>query len=109
MLSGGNVQKVVIARETKNPPKLLVADQPTRGVDVGAIEFIHRKLVELRDEGSAILLISSDLSEVFSLSDRILVFYNGSIVANITEPEKLSEEELGLYMLGLKKDGEIHA
>ncbi len=103
MLSGGNMQKVVIARETRKEPKLLVADQPTRGVDVGAIEFIHKKLVDLRDAGTAILLISSDLSEVFSLSDRILVFYNGRIVANIGDTGNLSEEELGLYMLGLKK------
>jgi ABC-type uncharacterized transport system ATPase subunit len=103
MLSGGNMQKVVIARETKIPPKLLVADQPTRGVDIGAIEFIHKKLVEMRDAGTAILLISSDLAEVFSLSDRILVFYNGSIVANIHDVGSLTEEELGLYMLGLKR------
>lgn len=105
MLSGGNIQKVVIARETKDSPKLLVANQPTRGVDVGAIEFIHKKLLKLREEGCAILLVSSDLSEVFALSDRILVFYNGRIVTDIRNPESVTEEELGLYMLGLKKEG----
>lgn len=107
MLSGGNMQKVVIARETDKLPKLLVADQPTRGVDVGAIEFIHKKIVEIRDDGCAVLLVSCDLAEVFALSDRILVFHEGQIVANITDIKKLTEEELGLYMLGLKRQSEV--
>ena len=103
MLSGGNMQKVVIARETRKTPAILVANQPTRGVDIGAIEFIHRKIVELRNQGTAILLISSDLSEVFSLADRILVFYSGDIVAEINDVDNISEEELGLFMLGIKR------
>lgn len=102
MLSGGNMQKVVVARETKELPALLIADQPTRGVDVGAIEFIHAKLVQLRDDGCAVLLISSDLGEVFALSDRILVFHGGKIVADIDDVKSITEEELGQYMLGIK-------
>ena len=79
-LSGGNQQKVVLAREVERDPKVLIAAQPTRGLDVGAIEFVHRRLVEERDEGRAILLVSFELEEVVSLSDRILVFYEGEIV-----------------------------
>ncbi len=107
MLSGGNMQKVVVARETKKVPDLLVANQPTRGVDIGAIEFIHRKIINLCQQQTAILLVSSDLSEVFSLADQILVFYAGDIVARITNCKDISEEELGLYMLGLKRMGEV--
>lgn len=106
MLSGGNMQKVVIGRELSRNPEVLICDQPTRGVDVGAIEFIHKKLIELRDEGKAILLVSADLSEVFSLADRIIVFYDGKITAHITDVKNLTEEELGYYMLGLKKKEE---
>jgi ABC-type uncharacterized transport system ATPase subunit len=102
MLSGGNMQKVVIGRELSRNPEVLICDQPTRGVDVGAIEFIHNKLIELRDAGKAILLVSADLSEVFNLADRIIVFYDGKISAHITDVKNLTEEELGLYMLGLK-------
>lgn len=102
-LSGGNMQKVVVAREIETNPKLLVCDQPTRGIDVGAIDFIHREIVKLRDEGVAILLISADLSEVFHLADRILVFHDGEITAHITDVEHTSEEQLGKYMLGLEK------
>src|SRR5581483_457914 len=97
-LSGGNQQKLVAAREVARDPKVLVAAQPTRGLDVGAIEYLHRRLVEERDKGRAILLISLELDEVLSLSDRILVLYEGEIVAEF-DPS-VSEEELGLAMLG---------
>src|SRR5262249_49811786 len=97
-LSGGNQQKVVIARELSADPKLLIAAQPTRGLDVGAIEFVHRRLVEERDKGRAILLISLELEEVRSLSDRALVIYEGEIVAEL--PPAASEEEFGVAMTG---------
>ena len=97
-LSGGNQQKVVIAREVSRDPRVLVAAQPTRGLDVGAIEFVHRRLVAERDEGRAILLVSFELDEVLSLSDRILVLYEGRIVGEYT-PD-VSEEELGIAMTG---------
>ena len=103
MLSGGNIQKVVVAREMEENPELLVADQPTRGVDVGAMELIHNRLLDLRSAGSAVLLISSDMSEVFNLADRILVFHEGEITAEITDVKSLSEEQLGRYMLGLER------
>ena len=97
-LSGGNQQKVVVAREVARDPRALVAAQPTRGLDVGAIEFVHRRLVEERDEGRAVLLISLELDEVLSLSDRILVIYEGRIVAEYG-PD-VSEQELGIAMTG---------
>ncbi len=97
-LSGGNQQKVVIAREVSGDPMVLVAAQPTRGLDVGAIEFVHRRLVEERDEGRAILLVSFELEEILSLSDRILVMYEGQIVGEYTP--QATEEELGLAMTG---------
>ena len=97
-LSGGNQQKVVIAREVARNPRILVAAQPTRGLDVGAIEFVHRRLVEQRDAGKAVLLISLELEEILSLSDRILVIYEGRIVAQYA-PDA-SEEELGIAMTG---------
>jgi general nucleoside transport system ATP-binding protein len=97
-LSGGNQQKVVAAREIARDPKVLIAAQPTRGLDVGAIEYLHRRLVEERDEGRAILLISLELDEVMSLSDRILVIYEGEIVGEHT-PDA-TEQEIGLEMLG---------
>jgi len=100
-LSGGNQQKVVIAREVSRDPNLLVAAQPTRGLDVGAIEFVHRRLVQERDEGRAILLVSFELDEILSLSDRILVIYEGRIVGEY--PPDVSEEELGFAMTGGKK------
>lgn len=106
MLSGGNIQKVVVAREFSTQPKLLIADQPTRGIDVGAIEFIHKKLVSIRDEGCAILLVSADLNEVLELSDSLLVVNNGEIAAYFEDASKLTEEELGFYMLGVKKQSE---
>ena len=97
-LSGGNQQKVVAAREISRDPKALVAAQPTRGLDVGAIEYLHRRLVTERDEGRAILLVSLELDEIFSLSDRILVLYEGEIVGE--HAGAVSEEEIGLEMLG---------
>jgi len=97
-LSGGNQQKVVIAREVHRDPRVLLAAQPTRGLDIGAVEFVHRRLVEERDEGRAVLLVSLELDEILSLSDRILVIYEGAIVAEYG-PD-VSEEELGLAMTG---------
>jgi general nucleoside transport system ATP-binding protein len=97
-LSGGNQQKVVIAREVERDPRVLVAAQPTRGLDVGAIEFVHRRLVEERDEGRAVLLVSLELEEIMSLSDRILVMFGGQIVGEFG-PD-VSEEELGVAMTG---------
>jgi general nucleoside transport system ATP-binding protein len=97
-LSGGNQQKVVVAREVARDPRALIAAQPTRGLDVGAIEFVHRRLVEERDDGRAVLLISLELDEILSLSDRILVLYEGRIVAEYG-PD-VTEEELGIAMTG---------
>jgi general nucleoside transport system ATP-binding protein len=101
-LSGGNQQKVVIAREVSRDPRVLLAAQPTRGLDVGAIEFVHRRLVEQRDEGRAVLLISLELDEILSLSDRILVIYEGQIVAEY--PPDVSEEEVGIAMTGGRRE-----
>ncbi len=101
-LSGGNQQKVVLAREVERDPRVLVAAQPTRGLDVGAIEFVHRRLVEERDEGRAILLISFELEEILSLSDRILVIFEGRIVGEY--PPTVSQEELGIAMIGATRE-----
>src|SRR5213082_3164476 len=101
-LSGGNQQKLIVGREFDLQPKLLLVSQPTRGVDIGAIEFIHRKLVALRDEGCAILLVSAELEEVTSLADRLLVIYHGRIVGEV-DPKQTSQEEIGLMMTGGKK------
>ena len=106
MLSGGNIQKVVVARECSHDPKVLIAEQPTRGVDIGAAHIIHKKIMELRDNGCAVLLISADLSEALKLSDVIAVMYEGEIVAYFDNTEGLNEEKLGLYMLGLERHGE---
>lgn len=103
MLSGGNMQKVVVAREFSNNPKLVIANQPTRGIDVGATEFIRKRLVELRDEGTAVLLISADLNEVLELSDSLIVMNEGHIAAYIPDASSISDMELGEYMLGVKK------
>ena len=103
MLSGGNIQKVVVAREFSAEPELIIADQPTRGIDVGATEFIRKRLVELRDAGSAVLLVSADLNEVLELSDSLIVMYGGEITAYIEYTKSLSEEDLGLYMLGINR------
>ncbi len=102
-LSGGNMQKVIVAREFSSDPVMLIAAQPTRGIDIGASEFVRNELVDLRDEGRAVLLISADLVEVMSLSDRIAVMHDGQIVAIFANSPDLTEHELGLYMLGVKK------
>ena len=98
-LSGGNQQKLVIGREFGLKPKLLLVSQPTRGVDIGAIEFIHRKLIELRDAGSAVLLVSAELEEVSALADRLLVIREGKIVGE-ADPQTTSTEDIGLMMTG---------
>ena len=103
-LSGGNVQKLVVGREYDYDPELLIMNQPTRGIDVGAIEFIRKRIVEMRQKQKAILLVSADLSEVLSLSDTILVMHEGRIVGYIEDVKNTSENELGLYMLGVKED-----
>lgn len=102
-LSGGNMQKVIVAREFSSGPRLLIAAQPTRGVDIGAIEFIHQQLVNQRTAGLAILLVSADLQEVMKLADRIMVMYNGEIVALLPNTADLTEQTLGLYMLGAQR------
>jgi general nucleoside transport system ATP-binding protein len=101
VLSGGNQQKLIVAREFDIKPRLVLVAQPTRGVDIGATEFIHRKLIELRDAGAAILLVSAELDEVLSLSDRVLVIYEGRIVGEV-DPKSVNEEEIGLMMTGAK-------
>ncbi len=103
MLSGGNIQKVVVAREFSCDPSLIIADQPTRGIDVGATEFIRKKLVELSRGGAAVLLVSADLNEVMELSDSLIVLYGGEIVAYFEDTSKLTDLEMGEYMLGLRK------
>lgn len=103
-LSGGNQQKVLIGREMIHDPKLIIAAEPTRGVDIGAISFIHNRIMDLRNQKTAVLLISSDLNEIFALSDRIAVLYGGRIVA-VVDPRHISREELGLYMAGSKEEG----
>ncbi len=103
-LSGGNQQKVIVGRESMLNHKFLLLDQPTRGLDVGSIEYIQKIVIQRRDEGTACLLISADLDELLALSDRILVLYRGRIVADL-EPGKTSREEIGEYMLGAKGDG----
>ena len=102
--SGGNQQKLVLAREIDRQPEVLLVGQPTRGVDIGAIEFIHRRLVALRDEGVAILLISVELEEILGLSDRILVMAGGEICGEMDRSEA-TEERLGLMMAGIKGAG----
>lgn len=102
-LSGGNIQKVVIAREFSTGPQVIIANQPTRGIDIGATESVHKYLVEATESGTAVLLISADLNEVMSLSNRLIVMYEGQVVAYFDEVEGLTEEEIGLYMLGLKR------
>ena len=102
-MSGGNQQKAIIAREIDKGPELLVAVQPTRGLDVGAIEGVHKSLISQRDAGKAVLLVSLELDEVMDVPDRILVMYEGEIVGEL-DPKKTTQEELGLYMAGAKRD-----
>lgn len=103
MLSGGNMQKVVAAREFTSGANLIIANQPTRGIDIGASMFLRNKLVELRDAGAAVLLISADLSEVMEVSDRLIVMSEGKISAYFEDASTVTEEEMGLYMLGLRQ------
>jgi simple sugar transport system ATP-binding protein len=98
-LSGGNQQKVIVARTVEQEPDLLIACQPTRGLDVGAIEFVRSALVEQRDQGRAVLLVSFELDEVLDIADRINVIYNGSMVADL-DPEETDEQAIGLLMAG---------
>jgi general nucleoside transport system ATP-binding protein len=100
--SGGNQQKIILAREIERDPDLLIVGQPTRGVDIGAIEFIHKRLIQLRDEGKAILLVSVELDEIRSLSDRIIVMFAGRVMGE--RDADASERELGLLMAGVSKD-----
>ena len=106
MLSGGNIQKVVVAREFSSNPLLILADQPTRGIDVGATEFIRKKLVELSRSGIAVLLISADLAEVMELSDSLIVMHGGKIAAYFEDTSTLTDDVMGEYMLGLKSQSE---
>lgn len=107
MLSGGNIQKVVVAREFSTSPKIIIANQPTRGIDVGAASFIRQRIIQFRDEGCAIILISADLNEVFELSDRLAVMYKGKFSGVFNDVKHLTEEELGKYMLGIKHDDRL--
>ena len=102
-MSGGNQQKAIIAREIDRDPELLIAVQPTRGLDVGAIESVHKQIVAQRDAGKAVLLVSLELDEVLDVSDRILVMYEGEIVGEL-DPKTPTAEEMGLYMAGAKRD-----
>jgi len=106
-LSGGNQQKLIAAREISKDPTLLIAAQPTRGIDVGAIEYIHSRLVDERDKGKAVLLVSLELDEILALSDRIAVMYDGEIV-DILDRKDADEQKLGILMAGgsLDKKGE---
>ena len=107
-MSGGNQQKAIIAREIDKNPDLLIAVQPTRGLDVGAIEYVHKKIVEQRNKGKGVLLVSFELDEVMSLADKILVMYEGEIVGDLN-PKDVTAQELGLYMAGAKRNvGDKH-
>jgi simple sugar transport system ATP-binding protein len=105
-LSGGNIQKSIVAREFTTNSKVIILNQPTRGVDVGAMEFIHKKILDMRNLDKAIILLSSDLTELKTLSDRIIVIFKGKIVGCIKDVPGATDEDLGLYMLGLKRDSE---
>jgi simple sugar transport system ATP-binding protein len=100
-LSGGNLQKIILARELAGEPRVIVACQPTRGLDVGAMEYIHSRLIEAKEQGAAVVLISEDLDEVFLLSDRIIVFYEGQIIGE-AEAQQASREQIGLWMSGVQ-------
>ena len=102
-LSGGNIQKLIMSRELSGTPKVLIASQPTRGVDIGAAEYIHSRLINQRERGTAILVISEDLDEVFALSDRIAVIYEGKVIG-IVDPATATREQIGLMMAGIRPD-----
>ena len=99
-LSGGNIQKTIVGREFAQNNDLLIIEDPTRGIDVGAIEFIWQKIIDAAEQGVSVLLVSHELGEVMELSDRILVMYNGGIAADLENTPELSEKTVGLYMLG---------
>jgi simple sugar transport system ATP-binding protein len=101
-LSGGNQQKVIVARELSRPVKLVIASQPTRGLDVGSIEYIHKQLIARRDQGAAVLVVSSELDEIMQLSDRLAVMFRGKVVA-ILDAKKVTKREVGLLMAGVVK------
>lgn len=105
-LSGGNIQKVVVAREWNTQPKLMIAEQPTRGIDIGSAAYIHHQLIDMRNNGAAVLLVSADLNEVLKLSDRLIVMYEGEIVAHFASLKGVTESQLGLYMLGVEHQSE---
>ncbi len=106
-LSGGNIQKVVVARELDEDPQIIIANHPTRGIDVGAAEMVRKKLIELRTKGSVVLLVSADLNEVLEVSDRIIVLHKGKIAAFFDNPKKITEKDLGYYMLGVKVQNDV--
>ena len=103
-LSGGNAQKIIVGRELSHDPKLLIACQPTRGVDIGSIEFIHNAILRFRDEGNAVLLISSELSEIMSLSDQVVIMHKGMITGTI-DPNSVDMMRIGLLMAGIREEG----
>jgi simple sugar transport system ATP-binding protein len=103
--SGGNQQKLVLARELEHDPDLLLVGQPTRGVDIGAVEFIHRRLIEMRDAGKAVLLVSVELDEILSLADRILVMFDGTITGELL-PEDADERRIGCLMAGVTDEAQ---
>jgi simple sugar transport system ATP-binding protein len=103
-LSGGNIQKVVVARELSSDPEVVIASQPTRGIDVGSEELVHNLLKEARDNGKAVFLTSADLDEILKLSNRILVIYNGELVAHFEDVTGISAKDLGPYMLGVQRE-----
>lgn len=102
-LSGGNIQKVVVAREYNTKPEFMIAEQPTHGIDIGSAEFVHHKLIELRNAGAGILLVSADLNEVIDLADRLIVMFDGQIAGYFPDANHIDESSLGMYMLGAKK------
>ena len=102
-LSGGNIQKVVVAREYETKPSVMVAEQPTHGIDIGSAEFVHHKLIELRNNGSAVLLVSADLNEVMNLSDRIIVMFEGHVAGYFKDANSVTDHQLGMYMLGASR------
>jgi len=105
-LSGGNQQKVIVGREFSRPLKVLIANQPTRGLDVGSIEYIHQEIVKMRDEGVGVIVVSAELDEILSLSDRIAVIFRGEIVT-IVEAKGTTREQLGLWMAGARPEAVV--
>jgi ABC-type uncharacterized transport system ATPase subunit len=101
--SGGNQQKLVVAREIESHPDLLLVGQPTRGVDIGAIEFIHKQIIGLRDEGKAVLLVSVELDEILALTDRVIVMFDGEIMG-VRQTSQTTANELGLLMAGMRQE-----